>query len=394
MAERASQIKTDFSEARTCANLFFLKSMQYQNKKNDKILLLTVGALIVFGLVMIASAGVVYSQIRFGDQYYFLKRQLFFGVIPGLAVLYFFSRFDYHRLKKFAAPFFLVSLIFLILVFVPNIGTKVYGANRWVQLGYISFQPSEIMKLAMILYLAAWLENKGQRGKRDFFESFLPFLTIVSIVGFLIIKQPDTGTLGVIVLTAIAVYFISGARVAHIFGLTLLGAGILFALIKIAPYRMNRFLVFLNPETDPQGIGYQINQALLAIGSGGIFGMGLGHSRGKFNYLPEPVNDSIFAIISEELGLIGAGILIVLFVILALRGFKVAGAANDDFGKLVAAGLVFWITFQAFINMAAITNLIPLTGIPLPFISYGGTSLVFLLAGVGILLNIAKQSKI
>lgn len=371
--------------------LKFVK-MHNQNKKNDKTILTAVFALIAFGLIMIASAGVIYSQTRFSDQYYFFKRQLFFGVAPGLFVLYFFSKFDYHRLKNVAAPIFLVSLIFLVLVFVPGIGTEVYGANRWVQLGPISFQPSEMTKLAMVLYLAAWLESRGRTKLRDFFEGFLPFLAILGIAGFLIIKQPDTGTLGIIALTSVAIYFASGARISYILGMLLSGLAGLAVLIKIAPYRMDRFLVFLNPDLDPQGIGYQINQALLAIGSGGILGMGLGYSRGKFNYLPEPVGDSIFAIIGEELGLVGAAILISLFIVLALRGFKIARNSKDEFGKLVAVGLTSWIIFQAFINMAAITGIIPLTGIPLPFISYGGTSLVFLLAGVGILLNISKQS--
>lgn len=364
----------------------------FQNKKADKILLFSVFALIAFGLVMIASAGVIYSQTRFSDQYFFFKRQLFFGVAPGLFVLYFFSKFDYHRLKKIATPFFLVSLVLLILVFVPGVGTKIYGANRWVQLGPISFQPSEMAKLAIILYLAAWLESKGHRKLRDFFEGLLPFMVILGIAGFLIIKQPDAGTLGVIMLTALAIYFVSGAKISYIFGIILAGIGGLAVIIKMAPYRMNRFLVFLNPETDPQGIGYQINQALLAIGSGGIFGAGLGHSRGKFNYLPEPVGDSIFAIIGEELGLIGVGLLVIFFVVLALRGYKIAKNSIDDFGKLVGVGLTSWIIFQAFINISAISGIIPLTGIPLPFISYGGTSLVFLLAGVGILLNISRQS--
>ncbi len=366
----------------------------FQNKKPDKTLLLTVLALTLFGLVMIASASVIYSQTRFGDQYFFFKHQLFFGIIPGLAVLYFFSKFDYHRLKKMTVPFFLVSLVFLILVFVPGVGAEVYGANRWVQFGSISFQPSEMVKLAMILYLAAWLEGKSHRKIRDFFEGLLPFLAIIGLAGFLIIKQPDTGTLGIIVLTAIAIFFASGAKVSHILGLMLSGVGILLILIKSAPYRLNRFLVFLNPEIDTQGIGYQINQAILAIGSGGIFGMGLGLSRKKFNYLPEPAGDSIFAIVGEELGLIGAVILILLFIALALRGYKIARNSMDNFGKLVAVGITSWIIFQAFINISAITGIIPLTGIPLPFISYGGSSIVFLLAGIGILLNISKQSKL
>lgn len=359
----------------------------------DKKLLFTVFALTVFGLIMIASAGIVYSQTRFGDQYYFFKHQLFYGIIPGIAVLYFFQKINYHYWKKVSALFFLASLALLILVFIPGIGTEVYGASRWIQLGPFSFQPSEMMKLAIIIYLAAWLESKGWSRVRDFFEGLLPFLAILALVGFLIIKQPDAGTLGIIILTSMAIYFIAGAKISHMLSLIIAGFASLIILIKIAPYRLNRLIVFLNPETDIRGIGYQINQALLAIGSGGILGLGLGHSRQKFSYLPEPVGDSIFAIIGEELGLIGAGFLIMLFIALTFRGLKITRNAPDNFGKLAAGGITCWITVQAFINIAAISGIIPLTGVPLPFISYGGTSLVFLMAGVGILLNISKQVK-
>jgi cell division protein FtsW len=215
----------------------------------------------------------------------------------------------------------------------------------------------------------------------------------MGVIGFLIIKQPDIGTLGVIVLATMAMYFSSGARITHL--LTLFFAGLLgvFTLIKISPYRLNRMLAFMNPDVDTQGISYQINQALIAVGSGGIFGIGLGHSRQKFNYLPEPVGDSIFAIVGEELGIIGAMILVALFVYFALKGFRIAKDAPDSFGKLLAVGITSWIIFQAFINMGSIIALIPLTGVPLPFISYGGTSIIFLLAGVGLLMNISKQAK-
>ncbi len=365
-----------------------------KNKNLDKTLLSIILILMVFGLMMIASAGIIYSETRFGDNYYFFKHQFFFGFIPGLAVLYFFQKIDYHYWRKIAVPLFLISLIFLILVFIPGVGTKVYGASRWIQLGHLSFQPSEMAKIATILYLAAWFESKGKRRIGDFFEGVAPFLGILGILGFLILKQPDTGTLGLIILVSGIIYFVSGAKISHTLALVFTALVGLWMLIKLAPYRMNRFLVFLNPELDPRGIGYQINQALLAVGSGGIFGIGLGHSRQKFNYLPEPVGDSIFAIIGEELGIIGAGTVVLLFVILAFRGFRIARNSPDDFGKLVAVGITSWIVFQAFINIAAITSIIPLTGIPLPFISYGGTSLVFLLAGSGILLNISKQTKL
>ena len=199
------------------------------------------------------------------------------------------------------------------------------------------------------------------------------------------------GTLGVIVVISMAIYFLSGAKLQHLLGMFGLGIAAFFALVKFESYRMDRLLVFLHPELDPRGVGYQINQALLAIGSGGLFGLGLGHSRQKFNYLPEPVGDSIFAVICEEIGLIGAMVLVSLFIIFAMRGLKIAKYAPDTFGKLVAVGITSWIIFQALINITAITGLIPLTGITLPFISYGGTSLVFSLVAVGILLNISKK---
>ncbi|NTW27615.1 MAG: putative lipid II flippase FtsW [Candidatus Moranbacteria bacterium] len=365
-----------------------------RNNIEDKTLLSVVFTLLVFGLVMIASAGVIYSQTRFADAYYFFKHQLFFGVFPGIFVLYFLSRIDYHFWKKLAVPIFFASVVFLILVFVPGVGSRVYGASRWIQLGPFSFQPSEMAKLAIIIYLAAWLEGRGVQRIKDVFEGLLPFLGIMGLIGFLIMKQPDTGTFGVIVLTSFSIFFVAGARIQHLAGMGLLGACLLWLLVKLEPYRFDRILTFLDPGADPQGIGYQINQALLAVGSGGLFGVGLGHSRQKFNYLPEPVGDSIFAIIGEEVGLLGATILIILFVMLAIRGIKIAKNAPDMFGRLMATGICMWIILQAFINISANIALVPLTGIPLPFISYGGTSLVFLMAAIGILLNISKQANI
>jgi cell division protein FtsW len=226
------------------------------------------------------------------------------------------------------------------------------------------------------------------------FEGFLPFLGIMGLIGFLVMKQPDTGTLGIIVLSSFAIFFVSGARIQHIISLGSIGILALWILIKIEPYRLARITAFLDPGADPRGIGYQINQALLAVGSGGLLGVGLGHSRQKFNYLPEPVGDSIFAIVGEELGLIGAAFLVILFVLLAMRGIKIAKNSPDMFGRLVATGITSWIVFQAFINISANIALVPLTGVPLPFVSYGGTSLVFLMAAVGILLNISKHTNI
>ncbi|HOF42730.1 MAG TPA: putative lipid II flippase FtsW [Candidatus Moranbacteria bacterium] len=364
------------------------------SRNADKILLSIVLILLVFGLVMIASAGVIYSETRFEDKYYFFKHQLIYGVIPGLAALYFFSKINYSFWKKISVPFFFLSIIFLLLVFVPGIGSKVYGASRWIQLGPFSFQPSEMAKLSMVLYLAAWLESRGINRIKDVYEGLLPFVGILGLIGVLIMNQPDTGTFGIIVLTSLAIFFVAGANFRHIGLLGLMGLLILWVLIKLEPYRLNRIMTFLNPQADPQGTGYQINQALLAIGSGGILGVGLGHSRQKFNYLPEPVGDSIFAIIGEELGILGASVLIILFFMLALRGIKIAKNAPDFFGRLLAIGITMWIVFQAFINISANVALVPLTGVPMPFISYGGTSLVFLMSAVGILLNLSRHSRI
>lgn len=359
----------------------------------DIKLLYAVIALLVIGLVAIASAGVFYAETRFRDDYYFFKRQLLFGMLPGFVALYFFQKIDYHVWRKLVMPIFVTAIVLLILVFIPGIGAKVYGASRWIQIGAFSFQPSETAKLAVVLYLAAWFASKGAKKVGDFFEGLVPFLAILGILSFLIIKQPDTGTLGLIFFIAVTMFFVAGARLSHLAVLFSGGLAALGLLILLAPYRMRRFLVFMNPDYDPQGVGYHVNQALLAIGSGGVLGLGLGQSRQKFNYLPEPVTDSIFAIFSEEWGLLGAIVVICLFVYVAWRGLFVARKAPDEFGKLIAVGVVAWIISQAFINIAAITGLIPLTGVPLPFISYGGTSLVFLMSGVGILLNISKQAR-
>ena len=358
---------------------------------SDRWLKLSVFALVGIGLLTIASAGVSYGNIRFNDPYYFFKEQLV-GLAVGTLLLLVAERVPYQLWRRFVVPLFAVALIFLVLVFIPGFGTTVYGAARWVDLGLFSFQPSEIMKIAIIFYLAAWLSRRGQRTSQDFYEGFLPFFIVLSVVGFLIIKQPDTGTLGLIFCISLSIFFASGANLRHIAGLIGLAFFALFVLIKIAPYRMQRFLVFLNPEHDPLGAGYQMTQAFLAIGTGGWFGVGLGHSRQKFNYLPEPVTDSIFAVLAEETGLLGGAFVISLFLFFLWRGIRVARQAPDKFGELLAVGIVAWVVCQAFINIAAITGLIPLTGIPLPFISFGGTSLAVLMAAVGVLLNISRHS--
>jgi len=362
-------------------------------KKNssDKILMVDVLLLLIFGLIMISSVSVVISYNNFGYNYYYLTHQLLYGVVPGVLFMFVLKNIDYRNYKQYAHLFFFAAIFLLIIVFLPGFGFETKGASRWIVIGDFSFQPSEFTKLAFIIYFANWLSMK-EKDLKNLEKGFLPFILIIGIVALPLVLQPDIGTMIIIVMIAVSMFVLAGADIKHL-PLLFMGAVLaIFSLIKIAPYRVDRLMVFMHPELDPKGIGYQINQALLALGSGGIFGLGYGHSRQKFNYLPEPMGDSIFAVIGEEMGLIGLMILIALFIIFAKRGLEIAKNAPDSFGKFVAAGITTWIAFQAIINIAAITSLAPLTGVPLPLISYGGSSLVVSLMGIGILLNISKHS--
>lgn len=358
----------------------------------DRQLVWAVGALIAFGLVALTSASSVLGFEKFDDNFYFIKHQVLVGLLPGLALFFLVMRVPYQRLRQLALPLFGISLLLLVLVLIPGIGVKLSGARSWFHFFGGSFQPAEMAKLGFILYLAHWLDRKGE-GLRDFKSGFIPFLCITLLVIGLIALQPDIGTMMVIMAIAIVMFFAAGGRYAHI-GLMVLG-GVLavFLLIKAAPYRAERFLTFLNPQADPQGQGYQINQALIAVGSGGMFGVGLGHSRQKFRYLPEVTGDSIFAIVAEELGFILSSALMVLFLWFILRVCTIAGRAPDNFGRFAAIGIGAWIGVQSFLNIGAMINVLPLTGLPLPFISYGGSSLFMLLAAVGVLVSIARGER-
>ncbi len=337
---------------------------------------------------MISSAGVVLSYEKFGTNNYFLIRQIINALI-GIGVLIVFSLVNYKTWKKFAPVLLFLTIILLLLVFL--VGFSSGGAKRWLNLGSFLVQPTEIAKLAYILYLSAWLENRGEK-LRDFQYGFVPFALMTAFISLLIILQPDLGTATVIALTAALIFITAGGTFKQIVAGGVSGLLLIWLLIKSSAYRFARLSVFLNPSADKQGIGYHINQALLAIGSGGFFGLGFGQSRQKYNYLPEPIGDSIFAVIAEEIGFIRILVLILLFLVLAYRGFRIARLAPDVFGRLAAFGITSWITLQALINISAMLSLAPLTGIPLPFISYGGSSLITSLAGIGILLNISKSS--
>lgn len=358
--------------------------------KPDYVLIGLIGVIIVFGLVMLSSASSVAAYEKFQDNYWYFKHQIIFGLLPGIAAFLVMVKIDYRKWKKYAFPLLIISIILLLIVFIPGLGASYGRARNWINFFGMSMQPAEIVKLTFLLYLTAWLEKREKDKIKDFSSSFIPFVAVLGVIIFLMALQPDIGTMIVIVLISLAVYFSAGGSLIHLSWLSLLGGGFLFLLIKIAPYRAARLTTFLHPELDPQGIGYHINQALLAIGSGGLFGLGFGHSRQKFQYLPEVAGDSIFAVIAEELGFIFSVALVVLFIFLAVRGFKIAERAPDGFGRLVAVGITSWFIFQAFINIGAMINIFPLTGIPLPLVSYGGTAMAVGLAAMGILVNISK----
>ncbi len=357
----------------------------------DPWLILITLFLVSFGLIMVSSASVVESYQITGSNTYYFVRQVVFAVI-GLVLWFFLQRWDYHRFRPLATMVLFISIALLIAVFIPGVGFEAGGSKRWIGAGELTLQVTEVLKLGLIIYLAYWFEKKGPK-IGNWYATFLPFILLLLIILGLIIAEPDMGTVVVIAGIAGVMYFVAGADLKHIS--LLVGGGLLaiWGLIKIAPYRTVRWLTFLNPASDPLGAGYHINQALIALGSGGLLGLGFGRSRQKFNFLPEASSDSIFAVIGEELGLLGLLFFVIIpLSILVWRGLKISQKAPDVFGRLLALGITTWIGWQAIINIGAITGLLPLTGVPLPFISQGGTSLVFAMIGSGILLNISRQT--
>ncbi len=359
--------------------------------KPNFVLIIIILILVIFGLIAIASASSVISYDQFGNNLAMLKNQVTNGVLLGIVVFVALSIVPYSFWKRVNLIALVITLLLLVAVFIPGVGFSFGGATRWINLGFASFQPSELAKLTMVIFLAAWLDKRG-KGIKEFTTGVIPFLAVLGVVIGLILAQPDLGTLTIIAVSAMAMFFVAGARLWHI-GVLFLGAiGFLAAAIKLEPYRLARFTVFLNPSHDPQGLGYQINQALLAIGSGGLFGVGLGQSRQKFNYLPEPAGDSIFAILAEELGFLRVSLVVIVFLLLGFQGYQIARRSSDNFGKLLAVGITTWFIAQAFINIGALSGILPLTGIPLPFISFGGSALVVSLAAAGILVNVSRYT--
>lgn len=365
----------------------------------DYPLAIVATALIVLGILVLASVSANFSWEKFGKTTYYLFHQISYGLIPGIILGFIAFKTPLSIFKKWSWIFILISMVFMALVFIPRLGIISGGAPRWMNLGFVSFQPSEFLKLSFILYLSAWLasrerewRSKHRKGKiRGWKFTLIPFFVIVGIIALLLFKQSDVSTLGVIIFVGIIMYFSANTPIWHSILILSASLGGLAVLIKLAPYRMMRFRILLGLVKDPMGMGYQIKQALITVGSGGILGLGLGMSSQKFGFVPQTMSDSIFAIFAEETGFVGSLALISLFLILFWRGLKISKKCKDKFSQFFAIGISSWIVVQAFINMGSMIGILPLTGIPLPFISYGGSHLIAELIGIGILLNISKR---
>lgn len=363
--------------------------MRKKPQAMDNLLLILVGVLVTGGFLIFSSAslglmareGATFASVAFS--------QFTFGVLGGGVALFLMSNIHYRHWRKYAFYIFILTLIATLLVFVPGLGMTHAGATRWLDLGITTVQPSEFLKLGFVIYLATWFS--GVHKKIDNWRYGLaPFAAITAVVGLIMLLQPDTDTFIIMASAGIAMFIVAGARWRDIGAIALTGVLMVAILATVRPYVMERMLTFINPEADPLGSGYQIQQSLIAVGSGGMFGRGFGQSIQKFEYLPEPIGDSIFAVYAEEFGFFGAVLLIITLVFFTLRGYKIATQSGDMFGTLLVVGFVTIIIAQAFLNIGAMLAIAPLSGLPLPFISHGGTALMATLASVGIILNVSK----
>lgn len=366
--------------------------MRERLKQPDYFLIFLIFFLLIIGLIFLNSASSVMGYKNFKDTFYYLKHQIIFGLLPGLLLFLIFYSLKIEFLKKISFLLFLLGVILILAVFVPGLGFRYQKAQRWLDFKFFSFQPIEFFKFFFILFLARFLSQRKNE-INNFYRTFLPFILILIAVAIPIILQPNFSALIILFLISLSIYFIAGGSLVYIFSLLSLGLVSIFILIKIAPYRMARLLSFLFPHLEPQGLSYHLRQSLIAVGSGGIFGRGLGSSGQKYFYLPEAFSDSIFAIIAEEAGFIFTILIIFLFFNLILRAIKIASQASDSFSQLTAIGIASWFGFQTTINIGAMIGLLPLTGIPLPLISYGGSALAANLAALGVLLNISKENQ-
>ncbi|HEY7202130.1 MAG TPA: putative lipid II flippase FtsW [Candidatus Dormibacteraeota bacterium] len=361
-------------------------------RTTDRWLLVLTLALLCAGLAMVLSASSVWALQQHGSAYYYFGRQLVFAGI-GLGAMVFLMRFDYRQLHRWAPIIAVAVSALMLLVLVPHVGLSIQGARRWIDLGPLgTLQPSEVAKLALAIFVAQWVDRRQGR-LRSFGDGFLPFAIMTGAILGVLMLQRDLGTSVVMSSILISIYFAGGGRKRHV-ALLLAALAVAFVLlIVLEGYRQQRLQTFLDPFQDPLGASYQPVQALIGLGSGGFFGIGIGHSVQKYLWLPEAHTDFIFAIIGEETGLIGTTAVLAGFVLLAARGYRVAMRAPDRFGVMLATGITTWIGFQALVNMGTVTSTLPATGVPLPFISYGGTALAVTLAAMGVLLNVASQAQ-
>ncbi len=362
---------------------FFRHTRIVHDRPVDRALLFGLFALSIFGLIMVYNTSVAISLRDFGNSFHFIRDQFMWFVV-GVAALFMTSRMDYKFWYSASVPILVCTLGLLIAVFFPVIGIRVLGASRWINLGFTSLQPSEFAKLAIVLYLAAWFSKRET-------ERFTAFLLFLGATVGLVLLEPDMGTSIILLVISMSMYLVSGASMKHLMKLFPLALICFVVLAVAAPYRLQRLTTFLDPEHDPYGSSYQIRQALLGIGSGGFTGVGLGKSRQKYEYLPEANTDAIFAVVAEELGFVGSFAVISLYFFIVWRSFRIARRAPDPFSRLVAVGIIVWFGFQSAINIGATVSLLPLTGVPLPLVSYGGSSLVILFSAFGILLNISRH---
>jgi cell division protein FtsW len=352
---------------------------------------ISVALLTLAGLVMVLSASSVSAFAKYGSSFLFFKRQLLYAVIGSVALLAA-SRVRYQVWQRAWVPLLAVSFVLLLLVLHPSVGTVAGGAARWIQIGPVSFQPSELAKFAVVAACAAVLARNMKRLEAEPARWIVPLALIVGSVSLLILLQPDLGTMMVIALAAFLLLFLAGVRLRLLLTTALFSGVLGFALIMGKGYRRTRFLSFLHPWSDPQHTGYQIVQSLIALGSGHLYGVGLGASRQKWTYVPNAHTDFIFAILGEELGLLGELIVLALFGAVVYAGIRIALRAPDAFGRLLAGGITAWLGVQALVNLGAVTGLLPITGVPLPFVSFGGSSLIVSLAAVGVLLSIGRAA--
>lgn len=363
-------------------------------RTSDRTFVILAAALLLIGLIMLTSASGPTAIQKFGDPYQYVKHQFLFGILPGLVLFVIAANIEPRFWKHWSGWIFAGAVILLGLALVPGVGAANGAARSWLAIAGITVQPGELAKPAIILFLASRFEAMGADAAADHKQGLLLFAAVLAAVCALFMAQPDMGTMTVVVCAAAAVFFMAGASWVHL-GLMAVAAGASFTLlIRSSQYRVDRLVTLLHPEQDPQGIGYHINQAFLAIGSGGLFGLGLGHSRQKFLFLPEVIHDSIFAVMAEETGLILSLAFLGLLLAFFWRGLAIARGASDRFGRMVVAGVMAWLFSQTIFNIGSMVGLIPITGLPLPFVSYGGTAMVTLLGTLGIVVSVSSRAEV